>query len=120
MTQYADIAVKAPVANVQNLVQHAFSASGFEVRWESATKGKAEKGSKGANIMLGALAQYYGIDFEIYPAENAATLRLLKANTGWAGGYLGARKVEKQFDQLSNTIATWFGQQGVLLGIQKK
>jgi len=66
--------------------------------------------------MLGALAQYYGVDFEIYPGGAGATLRLHKANTGWAGGYLGARKVEKQFDVLSQTLAEWFRQQGVLQG----
>ena len=56
MTSCSDIAVKAPVANVQNLVQQAFAANGFAVKWENPTKGMAEKGSKGANLMLGALA----------------------------------------------------------------
>ena len=122
MASYTDIAVKSAVQNVQNLVQHAFAANGFEVKWENATKGLAEKGSKGVNLMLGALAQYYGIEFEIYPQAQAeaATLRLHKANTGWAGGYLGARKVEKQFEQLSDTLAAWFGQQGVLQGVRKQ
>jgi len=40
-TKYADIAVKMSTENVQNLVQHAFMANGFEVQWEGATKGKA-------------------------------------------------------------------------------
>ncbi len=120
VTNYADISVKASVENVQNLVQHAFVANGFDVKWENATRGKAEKGSKGANLMLGALAQYYGIDFEIFPQPEVATLRLHKSNSGWAGGYLGARKVEKQFDALSETMAAWFRQQGALLGVQKK
>jgi len=119
-TKYADIAVKMSTENVQNLVQHAFMANGFEVQWEGATKGKAEKGSKGANVLLGALAQYYGIDFEIYPAANASTLRLHKANTGWAGGVWGASKVEKQFNELSDQLANWFRGQGVLLNVQKK
>ena len=114
MVSYADIAVRAPVENVQSLVQNAFAANGFGVSWENATKGKAEKGSKGANLMLGALSQYYGIDFEIFPQGQVATLRLHKANTGWAGGYLGARKVEKQFERLSDTLASWFRQLGVL------
>ncbi len=64
---YTDIAVKSSVENVQNLVQTAFASSGFKVAWENATRGKAEKGSKGMNIAFGALAQYFGIDFEIFP-----------------------------------------------------
>ncbi len=115
-TAYSDILVKSSIENVQNLVQHAFVANGFEVKWAGPTKGKAEKGSKGANLMLGALAQYYGVDFEIGTNPTGAVLRLMKANTGWAGGYLGARKVEKQFSQLTDTLAAWFQQQGVLLG----
>ena len=115
-TKYTDIQVKGAVENVQNLVQHAFGANGFKVQWDGPTKGKAEKGSKGANLMLGALSQYYGVDFEIAPSPNGAVLRLVKSNTGWAGGYLGARKVEKQFQQLGDTLAAWFQHQGVLLG----
>src|SRR2546428_3302812 len=115
-TKYTDIQVKGSVENVQNLVQHAFGAIGFQIKWDGPTKGKAEKGSKGANLMLGALAQYYGIDFEIYPQkEEAATVRLLKSNSGLAGGIWGMSKVNKQFDRLTDTIAGWFQQQGVLV-----
>jgi len=120
LVSYADIAVKGSVQNVQNLAQTAFASNGFTVKWESSTKGKAEKGSKGANLVLGALAQYYGVDFEIYPQNEAAVLRLHKANTGLAGGIWGMMKVSKQFDELANTIAAWFQQQGVLQGLQKK
>ncbi|MBO0889006.1 hypothetical protein J2P12_07900, partial [Candidatus Bathyarchaeota archaeon] len=96
-----------------------FVANGFYVKWESPTKGKAEKGSKGANIMLGVLAQHYAVDFEIYPQADGGTLRLVKTGSGAAGGLLGMRKVNKQFDQLSDTLASWFTQQGLLLGVKK-
>lgn len=120
MVSYADIAVKGSVQNVQNLAQTAFVANGFTVKWESPTMGKAEKGRKGMNIAFGAFAQYYGVDFEIHPAQDGAVLRLHKSNTGLAGGIWGAMKVSKQFEQLSDTIAQWFQQQGVLQGVQKK
>jgi len=120
MVSYADISVNGSVQNVQNLAQTAFASNGFTVKWENATKGKAEKGSKGLNIALGALAQYYGVDFEIYPGQSGAVLRLHKSNTGLAGGIWGMMKVSKQFEELSDTIAAWFQQQGVLQGIQKK
>src|SRR2546425_7651403 len=113
-TKYTDIQVKGSVENVQNLVQHAFGANGFQIKWDGPTKGKAEKGSKGANLMLGALSQYYGVDFEIAPNPNGALLRLVKSNTGWAGGYLDDRKEVKQFRQLRDTLAGWFQPQGGL------
>lgn len=115
-TFYTDIAVRGSVDNVRNLVHSAFGAQGFEVNWAGATKGKAEKGSKGLNIAFGWLAQYYGVDFEIGPTRDGAVLRLIKSNTGWAGGYLGARKVEKKFKELGDLMASWFQQQGVLMG----
>jgi len=120
VAKYADIAVKANVDSVQNLVQQAFGANGFSVKWESGLKGKAEKGSRGLNIALGALAQYYGIDFEIHPGGDLATLRLHKANTGLAGGIIGVARVNKQFNQVADTLAGWFQTQGVLQGVKKE
>lgn len=66
MADYADIAVRGSVDNVRNLVTQAFGANKFQVSWESSTKGKAEKGSKGMNIAFGALAQYYAAEFEVF------------------------------------------------------
>lgn len=118
MTNYADIAVVGSIENVQNLVQTAFTTNKFGVTWATATKGKAEKGSRGANLALGALAQYYAVDFEIYPRDQGATLRLYQANSGWAGGVIGAHRVKKQFEDLQTLLTTWFKGQGVLAGTQ--
>ncbi len=120
MTNYADVVVRGSVENVQNLVSHAFGANGFKVGWATATQGKAEKGSKGMNLAFGAFAQYYGIDFEILPAKENVVLRLYQANSGYAGGLWGASKVRKQFDGLTQTLAAWFQQQGVLVAAEKK
>jgi hypothetical protein len=91
-THYTNIAVRGSVDNERNLVQTAFGAQGFEVNWAGPMKGKAEKGSKGMNIAFGALTQYYGVDFEIGSTPEGTMLRLIKANTGWADCYLGARR----------------------------
>ena len=119
MGDYVDIQVRGAVANVQNLVQTAFLSNEFRVNWAGPLKGKAEKGSKGANIALGAFAQYYAVEFEIHPANEGATLRLLKASSGMWGGAWGMHKTNKQFDQLSRTLEAWFQQQGVLQGVGK-
>jgi hypothetical protein len=55
------------------------------------------------------------VDFEIYPAGEGATLRLLQANTGWAGGAIGAHRVKKQFEELHGLLSSWFRQQGLLV-----
>ncbi len=120
MAKYADLAVKGNLENIRNLTQQAFVANGFEVKWESQVKGRAESGSKGANIMLGALATHHVVDFEIYQAQEGGTLRLIKSGSGASGGLLGMRSANKKFDQLSDTLAAWFTQQGVLIGVRKQ
>ncbi len=120
MAKYADLVVRGSVDNVKNLVQQAFAINGFTVTWLSPMSGKAEKGSKGANIALGVLAQRYAVDFQISQAAEGGTLRLIKSGSGMAGGLLGMRKVNKQFDVLSDTLSSWFKQQGLLLSVKKE
>ena len=120
MTKYADFAVRGSMDNIRNLAQQAFASNGFDVRWESQIKGRAEKGSEGANIALGVLAQHYAVDFEILTTTEGGTLRLVKTGSGMAEGLLGMRKVNKQFDLLSDTLASWFTQQGLLIGVKKQ
>lgn len=120
MTKYADLAVRGNLDNIRNLTQQAFVANGFEMKWENQMKGRAEKGSKGANIMLGALATHYVVDFEIFQSTDGGTLRLIKTGSGASGGLLGMRSANKKFDQLSETLASWFTQQGILIGVRKQ
>ena len=119
MADYTDIAVKGSVDNVRNLVTQVFAANGFQVSWAAATKGKAEKGSKGMNLAFGALAQYYAVDFEIFPSPDGAVLRLYQSVSGWWGGMWGRSKVKNQWKQLTGTLASWFQQQGVLVGVHE-
>ena len=120
MTDYADVIVRSSGERVQSLVIQASAASGFMVGWASATKGKAGKGSKEMNPAFDAFAQCYGIDFEILPAPANVILRLYEANSGYAGGPLDASKVRRPFDNLAQTLAYGFQQQGVLVGAEKR
>ncbi len=119
MADYADIAVRGSVENVRNLVTQAFAANGFRVSWASAMKGKAEKGSKGMNIAFGALAQYYAVEFEIFSGPDGSVLRLYQSVSGWWGGMWGRMKVKDQWKLLTGTLASWFQQQGVLVGVRE-
>jgi hypothetical protein len=93
--------------------------SGFNVNMIDATKGRAEKGSKGANVFLGAMATHHVVDFEILPATQGVTLRLTKTGSGASGGLLGMRKANKEFEKLTDTLASWFKEQGVLNDVRK-
>ncbi len=119
MPLYTDILVRAPPETVQNYVQQAFVANGFRVSWQSPQQGQAEKGSRGANIALGALAQYYSIDFNLVSNPSGTALRLLQSNSGGFGGLLGMARVKRQFKDLSTSLASWFQQNGILLGVNE-
>src|SRR5207249_11565396 len=80
LAKYADIAVKGSVEKIQTLAPQAFTSNGFTIQWDAPTKAKAEKGSKGANILLGAMAQHHSVTFEIYPATEGGTLRVIKVS----------------------------------------
>ncbi len=119
MAKYADISVKASVENIQDLVRRAFGMNGFNVNMLDASKGRAEKGSKGANVFLGALATHHVVGFEIMSSSQGGTLRLTKTGSGASGGLLGMRKANKEFEKLTDTLASWFKEQGVLLDVRK-
>jgi hypothetical protein len=119
MADYSDIAVRGSVDNVRNLVTQAFAANRFQVSWDSPTKGRAEKGSKGMNLAFGALAQYYAVEFEVFPGPDGAVLRLFQSVSGWWGGFWGRMKVKDQWKQLIHTMSSWFQQQGVLVGVRE-
>ncbi len=121
MAKTAEITVKGSVENIRNLTQQAFASNGFNVTWETPSKGKAEKGSRGANIAFGGFAQHHAVGIEIFPGTTGGTLRIATlGRPGLTGGMLGARKVSKQFELLSDTLASWFNQQGLLLGVKKQ
>jgi hypothetical protein len=120
LAKYSDIAVRGSVENIQNLVLQAFTSNGFTIRWDGPTKGKAEKGSKGANILLGAAATHHAVSFEIYSAPEGGTLRLIKVGSGGSGGLLGMRSANRQFEKLTDTLSGWFSHQGLLLDVKKE
>ena len=120
MTKYSDIAVRGSVENIQNLVLQAFTSNGFKIKWDGPTKGWAEKGSTGGTILFGAAATHHEAYFEIYPANEGGTLRLIKTGSGAFGGLLGMRSANKQFEKLTDTLSGWFSHQGLLLGVRKE
>ena len=111
--------MKGSVESVQDMVRRAFGMNGFNVNMLDATKGRAEKGSKGANVLLGAMATHHVVDFEIMPSPQGSTLRLTKTGSGASGGLLGMRKANKEFEKLTDTLASWFKEQGALLDVRK-
>jgi hypothetical protein len=97
-----------------------FQHDGFRVEWSpDGWTGTAKKGSLGANIMLGAFAQYHEIwfTFQTMPDGNVH-LRLYRQGSGVAGGVWGWSKVKKSFREIVGRVEATYHHHGVLLGSQ--
>lgn len=121
MVEYTDILINSSAGKVKETVQHAFQQNKFKVQWSSLYEGKATRGKKGANIALGALAQYYEIDFKVLTApDKTVVLRIIKSTTGLWGGALGAHKVKKQYREIVDMLSKYFSSLGTFKGIAGK
>ena len=115
--EYTDIFVAGSAQNVKQAIQQAFEYNKFTVVWQSEFDGKAMRGSKGANVVLGGFAQYHEIEFKIMTAaDNSQALRLIKTSSGWVGGALGAHKVKKQYAEIVDGLTNYFQNQGLYKG----
>ncbi len=121
MVKYTDIFVRGLIENVKETVQQVFHQNGFEVQWSGEYDGKATRGSKGMHIAFGGLAQSHEIDFKISTApDKTVTVRLIKSKSGWTGGLLGKRKVEKQYEKIVKMLSDHFSSKGIYKGIDPK
>jgi len=114
---YTDIFIQCNQQDIQNLVQQVFMQNGFSVQWFHPNAGKAKKGSEKMNIVFGAFSQYYEIDFQILNMpDRSLAVRLIKSNSGWWGGIIGAHNVEKQFKSVVDMLSNYFIGIGVFRG----
>jgi hypothetical protein len=115
--KYTDVFVVGTLEEVQQAVAYALHAHGLEVEWADYFSGKATHGSKGANVAVGAFAQYYEVDFQILQLpDQSIAVRLFKSNSGWMGGAIGAYKVGKRYDEVVRSVCDYFQFQGRLRG----
>lgn len=106
---YFDLIVDGPFQNVQQMLQNFFYHNGFRIIWHNPYYGIAERGSKGLNVVGGALAQYYEIQFQlIVMPDQSICVRLFKGNFGALGGVIGIAMVEKQYQEIIDNLSYYF------------
>ncbi len=115
--KYVDIFLSGSLESVKHSTQLVFNQNKFDVRWETSYAGKASKGSKAANVALGAFAQYYQIDFKIFTMPNQdIALRLIQADSGAWGSIAGMAMSEKKFRKMIDAVIGNFGSMGIYKG----
>ncbi len=100
-------------------VAQALEARKFKLKWSGEWDATAERGNKVANVLLGALAQYFKVDVNVRSAPDGSSIvRVQKSSSGWMGGAIGAMRTKKNFESLHAELDSTFRAAGVLVGEQ--
>lgn len=98
----------------------ALVARKFRLTWSTEWDAVAERGNKIANVLAGALAQYFKFGLIVRSgAEGQGVIRIDKSSKGYMGGAIGAHRTTKNFDALAADLEATFTAAGVLVGVQK-
>jgi hypothetical protein len=118
-TQHVDFILIGDPVIARNTVQNALESRGFHLNWSDPWTGVAERGSKAANVLAGALAQYMRVDFQVRDAgDGQTTFRISKASTGAMGGLVGVARTRKNLAALRAELEGTFTRAGVLRGLE--
>jgi hypothetical protein len=92
----------------------------FAVTWQDEWSGTAERGSKVANVVAGALAQYFKVGIRIMSAQpGETTVRLERQSSGWMGGAIGAARTTNNMNAIREELEATFNAAGVLHGVSQ-
>ena len=124
MSSYADFVIRGDAEGVRAIGDQVVRGAGFTIAWDERGTGHAQRGSAALTFLLGAFVgkkQIVKIDLTVFigPEPGTAVVRLTRVSSGWAAGFIGARRTEKVFNQLVQDLGTPFGAAGTLLGVNR-
>src|ERR1700722_18896417 len=117
-TKYIDFLVTGDPAMARATAEQALVSHKFRLSWNDEWTAVAERGSKTANLIAGALAQYFKVGVRLMSAEpGATTVRIERLTSGWRGGAIGATRTKNNFNSLRSELEATFSAAGVLRGV---
>jgi hypothetical protein len=117
-TKYIDFLVVGDPTRARATIEEALVARKFKVAWSDDWNAVAERGSKVANAIAGAFAQYFKVGVHLMGAEpGETTVRIERQSSGLMGGALGAARTTKNLNALRTELETTFSGAGVLRGV---
>jgi len=115
---YVDFIVTGDPATARATVEGALAQRGFRMTWLDEWTGMAERGSKVAYMLLGALAQYFKVGVRLMAAgPGETTVRIERQSSGLMGGAIGAARTSKNMTSLRTDLEATFSAGGVLRGV---
>jgi hypothetical protein len=114
-TKFIDFLVTGDPASARSAVEQALVVRKFRVAWSDDWTAVAERGSKVANALAGAAAQYFKVGVRIMSAQpGETTVRIERQSSGWMGGAIGASRTTKNMTALRTELEATFSGAGVL------
>jgi len=104
----------------RNTVYSTLESQGFTLTQFDDWSARAERGSKGASVALGAFAGKEGrhviLDIVCQAApEGGLAITLTQATSGMSGGLIGMKQAKSLYSDIYNSVGTAFQNAGVLL-----
>jgi hypothetical protein len=119
-TKYIDFVVTGDPGSARATSERALIERKFKVTWQDEWSGTAERGSKVANALAGALAQYFKVGVRLMSTNPGETVvRIERQSSGWMGGAIGASRTTKNLTALRLELASTFEAAGVLRGVSE-
>jgi hypothetical protein len=119
-TKHVDFLVMGDPGMARATAEQALASRKFRVTWSDEWSAVAERGSKTANLLVGALAQYFKVGVRLMAAEpGETTVRIERLTTGWRGGAIGASRTKSNFTSLRTELEATFSAAGVLRGVSE-
>jgi hypothetical protein len=119
-TKYIDFTVTSDPIKAAATAEQALVARKFGVTWQDGWTATAERGSKVANAIAGAAAQYFKVGVRIMSADQGMTIiRIERVSSGWMGGAIGAARTTKNLKKLREELESTFSEAGVLHGVRE-
>ncbi len=118
--KYVDFLVTGDAAAARATAEQSLVARKFKVTWNDDWSATAERGSRVANALAGAFAQFFKIGVRITAAGPAeTTIRIESQSSGAMGGAIGVARTRKNFTSLRTELEATFNAAGVLRGVSE-
>jgi hypothetical protein len=116
-----NLTVVGDAARARATVAQALEARKFQVQWSDDWNAVAERGSKVANAIAGAFAQYMKVLISLHQGEDPGhtIIRINRGNSGAMGGAIGVARTRKNMVTLRDELASTFQAAGVLVGVSE-
>ena len=114
--EYFDLTLTGDPARAKATVQTALEARKFKLEWSDHWTATAERGSKVANALAGAFAQYFKVEIAIRsePDSETSVVRIGRGSRGLMGGAIGVSRTNKNMATLFAELQATFSAAGVL------